>query len=345
MTNGIRKFVFGCFGAALVLGVPAAGFTQTRIVMPAEPAQIWERPASKIPILGGETYEKAIAVNPDVNLDLCVVQGNLRINSWNRNEVRIFVKNGSRIGFKVREKSTKDGKPVWVTAIGYDPKQVNKGFPDCIWGEMIEIDVPANASIEAKGQETGANIDGVRKVWVKNIGGNISVRNVRLGVTALTYEGDVTVDASEGPMMLETSTGNITAFEVSPSEIGDRFKAKSASGAIVLDKVGHRQTEVNSISGSVMFTGEIRSGGSYILSTSNGSLRLVLAPTTGCQITAVYGYGTFSSEIPIKVETENVSPGPLKKVVGKLGVGGDALLRLTTNNGSITINKQKKIKD
>ena len=62
--------------------------------------------------------------------------------------------------------------------------------------------------------------------------------------------------------------------------------------------------------------------------------------TSSCRISATYGYGNFSTEIPIKIETENISPGPVKSIVGKLGGGGEALLKLTTNNGSIGIKKQ-----
>ncbi|MFZ1699672.1 MAG: DUF4097 family beta strand repeat-containing protein [Pyrinomonadaceae bacterium] len=345
MYKGKIKFILGCVIAAVAILWPDGTIGQTRVVLPPDaPVFITDKEPPPVPVLqhlGGDTYEKAISVASKVAVDLCVVQGTLRISGWKRDEVRVFVKDGSRVGFNVREKSSKDGKPVWISVIGYDEKKQNKGFPDCVWGSDIEIDVPENATVEIKGQEVGASIDKLRKLWIKNVGGNISVRNVSSGITALTYEGDITVDASEGPMILETSTGNITAFEVSPGEIGDRFKAKTTGGAIVLERVTHRQTEANSISGSVSFNGEIRPGGSYILSTSNGSIRLTLPKSTSCQTVAQYGYGTFSSELPIKLETETIEPGPLKKVSGKIGTGGDALLKLTTNHGSISIKKSE----
>ena len=55
---------------------------------------------------------------------------------------------------------------------------------------------------------------------------------------------------------------------------------------------------------------------------------------------ASYGYGTFSSEIPFKIATENITEGPVKTVVGTLGKGGDAVLKLSSVNGSIGIKKQ-----
>lgn len=340
------NLILCCLIAVVAGGASVTAFAQSSdAIQPSAPATSASYDTAGLSksrenwIVGGDTNEKSIAVAPNVSVTLCVVQGKLRINGWSRNEVRVFVKDGSNISFKVREKSVKDDKPIWISAIGYDPKRVNKSFPDCIWGENIEIDVPQNASIEVKGQETEASIDSVRKISIKNIGGDISVRNVTGAVTASTYEGDITVEASQGQMTLDTSTGNITAFEVWPDEIGDSFRAKTNSGAIALQSVGHRNTEVTSISGSVSFIGEIRAGGSYVVNTTNGSIRLSLPQTTACKISAVYGYGTFASELPFKIETENISAGPVKSVVGSLGAGGEALMRLSTNNGSISIKK------
>jgi len=358
MKAGIRKIILGCLATAIATGVSGSVLAQDKWVATPKPAPTarpttveppakqnlkHERPDYATPpaprrMYSGDTYERSIAVSPNVNLTLCVAQGDLRVNGWNRNEVRVYVKNGGKMKFHVREKNERDGKPNWVSPVPFDPKSSNKTYPDCIWGESIEIDLPMTATIEIKGTETEATIDDVRKVYFKNISGDITVRNVTSGVTALTYEGDVTVEGSTGQMNLETTSGNITAFQLTPAEIGDRFKAKTGSGAIFLQSVTHRQTEVTSISGSVAFNGEIRNGGSYNLSTTNGSIRLTLPSATTCQLQAVYGAGSFISEIPLKIETENIS-AQLKKIIGKLGNGGDAVLKLTANNGSIGIKK------
>ncbi|MEO7539057.1 MAG: hypothetical protein ABIV21_03450 [Pyrinomonadaceae bacterium] len=66
---------------------------------------------------------------------------------------------------------------------------------------------------------------------------------------------------------------------------------------------------------------------------------MALPLTTACNIYAVYGFGSFNSELPMKILTENIEEGPVKKVRGLIGKG-DAILKLTTNNGSIAIKKQ-----
>lgn len=362
MNKFIPKFILGCLATATAIGLSTIAIAQDGMIAPpAKPAPTAKphrgepspKPSPKdssfkfetppLPpenwMYRGDTYERSIAVAPNVNVTLCVIQGDLRINGWNRNEVRVFIKDGSRISFKVREKSTKDDKPIWISPIGYDPKKVDKNFPDCIWGETIEIDVPMNSSVEIKGQETGAIVDSIKSIWIKNVGGDISIRNISNSTTALTYEGDVTVESCEGPVNLETTSGNITAFEVSAKEISDRFRAKTSSGTISLLGVGHRQTEATSISGSIFFTGDIRPGGLYGLGTSNGSIRMTVPAKSAFQLWATYGYGSFTNELPFKIDTETIQPGPIKKVSGKVNNGSDATVKLSTNNGSIAIKK------
>ena len=288
----------------------------------------------------GTTTERSIAVDQKVSLQMCVTQGNVRINGWGRNEVRVFVSEGSTFGFHVGQKSVKDGSPVLVSLVNVRRTQGGLAMAgDCIAGDEIEIDAPENASISLKGRQTDISIDSIRKVWVANVGGDINIQNVSQGVRATTFQGDVTVENSQGAIVLESSSGNIVAYGVEPSEVGDQFKAKTNSGAISLQKVGYRLAEVNSLSGTVLYTGGLLSGGSFSFTTTNGSIRLMLPEDTSCRVTATYGYGNFDSQLPFKTMTNNVHPGPIKTVNGMIGAGGDATLLVTTSSGSIQIRK------
>src|SRR5437763_2440547 len=68
----------------------------------------------------GDTTEKSITVVDNVNFSMCVRQGTLQINGWKRNEVRVFVKDGSRISIIVPEKDTKSQNPAWVKVVGLE---------------------------------------------------------------------------------------------------------------------------------------------------------------------------------------------------------------------------------
>ncbi len=312
---------------------PAKPSVKSGLPTPAPKAEAWSR--------DGSTSEKAIAVESNVNISLCVTSGNLKINGWNRNEFRVYVKDGSRFGFKVQQTTTRTGMPVWVSLIGLVGKAGNlTPQGECVWGDEIEIDAPVGAVLNIKGQETSTMIDSVRKVNIRMIGGDLSLRNIANGIMASTGQGDITVEESTGPMSLESMTGNIVVFEAGPSEVGDILRAKTQGGTVSMQNLQYRQIDVNSISGSVVYTGEVLNGGTYSLGTSNGSIRLSVPQATKCFLVASYGFGSFSSDLPFKVMTENIESGPVKSIIGTINGGGDATLKLTTNNGSISIKKQ-----
>lgn len=344
MSKFLRKFL-QIAAACAVLGVISAWGQGVRSPStpkpPAAPKPGVSAPKPAGPtfphLWRGDDHERSIEVAPNANLSLCVVQGLLRVNGWKRNEVRVFVKKGSPVTFKVLER-TSDQQPVWLMATGEDPKRVFKAFSECLWGEEIEIDVPEGASVGVKGQETRTVVDRVRKASVKNVGGDIVIRNVSGGVSASTYQGDITVEESRGALRLESTTGNIVVFEVGPSEIGDTFAAKTNSGTISMQAVKYRQVEVGSISGTVGFTGPILSGANYSFGTSNGSIRLALPSAAAFKLAATLASGSFSSELPFKLLTENLQENG-KSIVGEFGSGNGAVVRVTTNNGTIGIRK------
>lgn len=332
-------------GAVLLLSFfPGPALSQTRVPLP--PGTIRVQPLPELPVAalsmppGNDTSERSIKVDPAVKLTLCVSQGRLRINGWKRNEVRVYVQNGNEFSFNVRAKNETTSDPNWITIMGVATRGKYAVAADCISGEDIEIDVPMGAVVAVKGREFATSIDSVRKVEITNIGGGISLRNIAAGINATAGRGDLTVENSTGPIYLGTTTGNIVVFEASPGEIGDLFKAKTNGGTISIQSVQHRQLEVGSVSGSVLYDGKIRSGGSYSIHTNKGSIRMLIPGDSSCQLQATFGAGNFSSELNIRLETENLSEGPIKTIVGRLGSGNEASVRLTTHSGSINIKKQ-----
>jgi hypothetical protein len=282
--------------------------------------------------------EKSIAVDAKVNVSLCVSEGNLKVTGWERNEIRAFVGQGSAVGFKILQKN-RQNNAVWVMVTGSDSVKTGENeSEECLSGEEIELDVPRGAVVNVKGRTTETKIEMVRKVTVKNIAGDIFLNNIEQGIYAGTYEGDVMVENSGGAITLESANGNIVALDVAPSEIGDIFKAKTNSGAIILQAIEHRQNEVSSISGSIKYVGAFQSGGQYNLRTTNGTISLAIPEKSSCRINASYGLGIFNTDIPLKDIVKSPST-KTQSLTGLMG-GGDANVNLTTYSGAIRIKKQ-----
>jgi len=282
--------------------------------------------------------EKSITVDAKVNISLCVEEGNLKITGWERNEIRAFIHDGSAVGFKIREKN-KQNSIVWLMVTGSDPaKNKNANSEECLSGENIELDVPRGAAVDVKGSTRQTTITAIRKTVVKIVGGDIFLNNIEQGIHATTYEGNVTVENSGGAVSLETSNGNIVAFDVAASDIGDVFKARTSSGAITLQSVGHRQTEINSNSGSIKFAGAFQNAGQYIFHTQNGTISLAVPEKSSFKINASYGFGAFSSELKLEniIKNNSSRAQSLSALMGN----GDATVNLTTASGAIRIRKQ-----
>lgn len=287
---------------------------------------------------GDTPAEKSIATESKVNITLCVTEGKVRINGWDRDEIRAYVENGSEVGFKIVQKSAKTEKPVWVYVLGFDPQKKKEIKPEeCLSGSNIELDVPRNSTVALKSQESETRIESVGKVSVETLDGDIFLNDIAYGVRATTYRGDITVENSSGQMVLTNTDGNILAVGANPSDIGDIFKAKTNSGRITLSGVEHRQIDTSTISGSTGFDGELLSGGQYGFSTTSGSIVLGVSPDSLCKISAWFGFGAFASDFPL----QNV----LKKeqsLSAQMGSGeATCSLNLKTGSGVIRLRSNK----
>jgi hypothetical protein len=283
-----------------------------------------------------KTSEKSIQTEAKVNVSLCVNEGKVKVTGWDRNEVRVFVNEGNSIGFKVRQKDKSSDKPVLLDVVNSN----SKGEKPCLSGEEIEIDVPKTATVEFGGQESETNFDSIYKVRIETNSGNISLNNIENGVEAKTYEGLITLEKIKGNVNVYSSSGGIIAYNISPNEPSDSFKARTESGVINLKNVSHSRLETKSISGIIKYSGEIINGGSYNFGTTSGAIMLTIPNDSSCKIIATYGFGSFTSEIPFKTLTKDVSSKAQKMVV-QMGTG-EADVFISTFSSVIKINSLKK---
>lgn len=317
----------------------ANAFAQKTPMTPPRPPDRFPVVITVHPELGQmETTERSVAVDPAVNIKLCVGEGELKVNGWSRNEVRLFVRDGSAVNVKVLESNSDNGKPNWIMiARASRPNNLTGLESECISGESIALDVPTGATLDIRGRKSDVTVDSVKKVITKNVEGNIVLRNISSGITAATFQGDIMAQDSSGPISLESSTGNILAYGISSKQIGEAFRAKTSSGAISLQDIESRQIEANSISGSVTFAGNFAGGGLYNFKTSNGSIELKIPETSSATFKASYGFGSFNSQIPLKILYKE-DKLPVRNL-GATSGSGEANVVLTTNSGTVLIAK------
>ncbi len=285
----------------------------------------------------GEPQEKSVAVLPGVYVTLCVARGAVRVNGWDRNEVRAFHAGGKDLGIRVLERG-KEKKPAWVEVLGYEPESPPAKAEKCLIGDIIELDVPVGASVTLKGLSSETSIVGVKKASIEIVGGDIFLNDISDSIDARTQQGGVTVNNSGGKMALETTTGNIVAFNTEAVEPGDYFKAKTRSGAVTMQSIGQKQIAASSISGSINYVGDIKNYGRYEFTTTEGILNIVIPQTSSYWLTAAYG-GRFISDFQVKVIREEETES-LFYLYGRVG-SGEANLTLKSYSGTIRLRKRE----
>lgn len=279
--------------------------------------------------------EKKLAVTSNPSIKMCLTEGSVKVNGWDRNEVRVFVRSGTKFQFRVLERDKMTARPSWIWLARED----RTSGTECLTGEEIELDIPKGSSLTVEGRSADLMVDSIAKVDVKIVEGNAMLRNINNGVKAVTYQGDLLVENSSGSISLDSTNGNIAATAVEPTQAGDMFRAKTSGGAVALRDAAHRLIDVNSISGSVRFDGKFSPGGVYTFKTSNGSILITSPEDLSARVSASFGFGSFQTVLPINITQKTDSPGS-KTVVGTFGKG-DADLTLMTLNGTIAIAKRE----
>lgn len=340
--------LFLCLAAAAVAaqhGTPTAPTPRPPHKTKVDPAERRSPPRFPTPPrqVRGErvTSERAIAADPNVALKLCIAQGEIKVNGTEAKEVRVFVRGGRKFEFKSLEKNPETGNAnwIWVTSVGSPGRAVGPSA-NCLAGESVEIDMPMGGSLMLDAQGSGTVIDSVKKATLNILRGNINVRNISGGLNAVVNRGDVVVESSSGAISVDSTAGNILVFDVKPGQAGDLLKIRATGrGNVSLQNVSHRQIDASSISGNVSFAGKFLSGGIYKFKTSAGAVRMLLPRDTSCKVVASYGFGSFDSGLPLRIETENVTDGG-KSLVGRIGRGDTTTVTITTTSGSIGISQQ-----
>lgn len=279
--------------------------------------------------------EKSIAVDAKVNISLCVLEGDVKINGWDRAEIRALVEGGNDVSFSIREINEQSGKPNLIGILGV--KNDKSQSDGCLSGNEIELDVPRGATVNITGQENNISIASINKTTVRNSSGNVSLDDIAQGIDVRNYDGDIIVGKSGGMITLNNTNGNIIIFETQGRDVGDALTAKTSSGSVIMQQVSQKQINAVSITGSIKFSGKFENGGQYSFDSTSGAINLEIPADSSCRIEAFYG-GSFQSDLPLKNLTTDVAPS-VKKIVSVIGAGG-ANLSLRNLSGAIRIKKK-----
>jgi DUF4097 and DUF4098 domain-containing protein YvlB len=165
-------------------------------------------------------------------------------------------------------------------------------------------------------------------VNVSTVEGGITVKGGAGFVTLESVEGDIVLTDASGHMGLTTVDGTITVRGAR----GD-IKASAVDGEIRLEDIESGNVEANTVDGEIQYSGSIRDGGRYRLTSHDGDVT-VAAPVINASVSVSTYSGDFDSDFPV---TLNGSSGR-KRMSFTLGTGS-ARLELESFDGTVALRK------
>ena len=159
--------------------------------------------------------------------------------------------------------------------------------------------------------------------------GAIDIEGITGGVTAQTGSGALTVTDSKGPLTASTGSGDVTvAVEIGNT---DPLDIKTGSGSITINQSGGPVAASTGAGSIDLNQKSMAADTSIALHTGTGSINLTLPATASATIEGKMGLGDFTSDFSEVTESK-------KRITGILGKG-DAVIKLTTGTGSISLKK------
>jgi len=289
---------------------------------------------NKNPSLGLEQERtKSFNVNKGGKLVVNVNPGEIKINTWDKNEVVIKVR-GLEEDELDNVKMSQSGNTVTV-----------RYKPEWGWGNDAEfiVSVPSQFSLEAKtsGGDISINSDVTGEVDLNTMGGEITTRNIKGNTKLNTQGGDIRLNNIDGNLNVNTMGGDIRIGDIKGDNTrlntmgGDirvgvaksELKATTFGGNIEINGIGGN-ADVNTMGGNIQVQNV---EGNIKLDTKGGNVR---ARNVKGSVSAV----TFAGQIDLtnitgSVDAKTMSGG----ITIEINPAQNTMSRITTQNGEIEI--------
>lgn len=262
------------------------------------------------------------AVTPTASIRISGAFAELHIHGWKKDTAVITgsIPNDARFdgGFVTSSMPSTGAKYYLETATG-----VPSG--------TLDLYVPEGARVWAKSGSARIDVEGVTGGLDLNIiGGAVSVKGDPHELTVESMDGAVAVNGSPAWTRLKTATGDII-LSGSSEDAG----LTTVSGAIRVIAGRFDRARVESVTGEVVFAGEVVRGGSLDIDTHSGAIDIKMSPKAGAEFDVASVAGTIENTLT------NRQPVPGREGRGQeigftTGAGG-ARVYIRTFKGSVRL--------
>lgn len=258
-----------------------------------------------------QSLERTVAAEADVNVSVCLMSGDITVRGWDKREVRARSSNAEQMELRRTDAASTSSSARHIEVlISGRADDANTRLNTCRGLSDVELDVPRGATVRLNTRDGNVRVTDVADVRVQTINGDINLQRVAKAVGANSIGGNISLKNSGGRVNLHSISGGVQATDAVAVGTGDDFEAKSVSGDVTLERIGHARVQVVTVSGSVSMNSTLARGGRFGFKTVSGDVTLTLPGDSSFQIIAkVSRNGEIITDFPLKLTGEAAPPG------------------------------------
>lgn len=291
----------------------------------------------------GKLSELTVPTTETVSVTLTTRAGNITVRGWDRKEVHAQAKEaGAKLELCNTGTAATASNPAARIELSLSSASSDESDPDEA-DSPVSLDVPRGATVFLRTQEGDVDVQDVTEVHVEAVDGKVDLRRISKAAEAASVGSDVNLEDSSGRARLNAIGGSVEVKNFRALDSSDFLRARTASGDILLDRVGTARVEVSTISGVIKLEGALARGGSYNFTTTSGDVTLVIPADSSFRLNAkVSEGGEIYTEFPLKYTSATPPashPVHAGRMIGTYG-SGDANINLISFSGTLRLRKK-----
>jgi DUF4097 and DUF4098 domain-containing protein YvlB len=243
-------------------------------------------------LTAAQQIDTTLNVGRGQRLDVNAFGGDITVRAWNRNAVRVEASTSGRDRVEVSSSAT----AVAVRTQGrHGPASKIE----------LRITAPAWMAVTLSGVNTSMKVEGSRApVSVETVEGEVDVSGGEGLISLRSVQGSITLRGAKGRISVNSVNEDVEVMNSSGDVV-----AQTVNGEIALQVVDATSVDASTVNGDIWYSGPIRAGGRYALSTHNGDLSLTVAEGTSASVAVSTFSGEFESEFPVPLRDTRKGKG------------------------------------
>ncbi len=277
-----------------------------------------------LPALAQQAVNERRPASPTGTVEISNVAGSVRVVGWSQGEVEVtgtLAKEVERLEFS--------GPPERVVVKVVAHKDTRE-----YEGSHLTVKVPAGCRLEAGTVSATLTVEGLNGVLdVASVSGEITLTGDPGEVEAESVSGDIDVTVKSATMRLASVSGSITARGARGA-----VAIETVSGDATVDAASVDRVELESVSGSVRFAGDLSASGRLEAESVSGTIEVALPAGIGASVELKSFSGDIDNQFgPPAQRTAEYGPGVEADFTTG---GGGARVEIETMSGTIRLRKR-----